>query len=128
MVTLSEETRLELPFEFRVAGTGYERRYSTIRRYAKKRSEIRLIPEPGNEFDANAIGVRVLWITDVGTEVWDPIGYIPAALSPIVGALIRSGEWAIERAFVRRLDTSPDRDAPLVVVRIEGKDLREGLP
>lgn len=67
----------------------------------------------------------MLWLTEMGTEVWDTIGYVPAEMASLVGALISSGEWAIEKAYVRKLNISPDLDSPRVVVRLEGKDLRE---
>ncbi len=126
---MAKETRDEdvgLPLDFRVAGTGYDRRYSTIRRYAARQSEVRLVPEPNNEFDRNAIAVRMLWRTETGSEIWDQIGYVPSELAPVVGPLISGGEWAIERAFIKKLDASPDLDAPRVTVRIEGTDLRRG--
>lgn len=65
------------------------------------------------------------WINAGSKDMWDQIGYVPAELSPIVGELIGSGEWAIEELYVRNLDTSPEWDAPRLIVRIEGKDLRE---
>lgn len=117
-------SEIALPFQFRVAGTGYEGRYSTIRRHGALRAEARLIPQPSNAHDSNAIEVRMLWHTEKGSEVWDTIGYVPADVSPVVGRLISSGEWAIERVFVRKLDVSADLDSPRVTIRIEGKDLR----
>lgn len=124
---MREEASLDgvvLPFEFRVAGTGHDGRYSIIRRRGKKSAEVRLIPEPENPFDRSAIGVHLLWHTDLGREVWDQIGYVPADFSAVVNALIGGGEWAIQSAFIRRLDISPDLDAPRVDVRLEGHDLR----
>lgn len=120
----NDDDEVELPFDFKVAGTGYERRYSIIRRYGAKRSEVRLVPEPNNEFDGNAVSVRILWLTESGTEIWDQIGYVPSDIAPRIGALIRTGEWAIEKAYVRKLDASPEFDAPRVIVRLEGRDLR----
>ena len=116
-----------MPFEFRVAGTGFDRRYTAIRRHCAKRSEVRLLPEHDNPHDANAISVYLGHTTAAGREDWDHIGYVPAELSPVVGELISSGEWAIEQAFVRKFDASPDLDAPRVTVRLEGKDLRAPL-
>lgn len=115
---------MSLPFEFKVAGTGYDRRYSSIRRYATKGSEIRLIPEPENAHDRSAIAVHMKWMTAANAEVWDVIGYVPAELSPQVGLLISSGEWAIKVASIRRFDASPELDGPRVIVRLEGVDLR----
>lgn len=123
-MTRASTVNIALPFEFRVAGTGYDRRYSVIRRYGALRTEARLVPQPDNEVDPNAIEVRILWKTTTGTEVWDQIGYVPAEVSPVVGEMISSGEWAIEKVYVRKLDTSPELDAPRVTVRIEGHDLR----
>jgi HIRAN domain len=113
-----------LPFEFDVAGTGYEGRYSIIRRRGAKRAQVRLIPEPTNRFDKSAIAVLMMWTTLNGTEIWEQIGYVPARVSQTVNVLLGSGEWAIEEAFVRRIQAPPDMDAPRVVVRLEGKDLR----
>lgn len=113
-----------LPFEFRVAGTGHDRRYSAIRRYATKNAIVRLTPEPTNPHDPKAIAVQMLWKTAADTDVWDHIGYVPAEFAPAVNELVGSGEWAIEKAYIRRVDASPELDAPRVLVRLEGKDLR----
>ncbi len=116
---------LELPFEFRVAGTGYDRRYSTIRRYCAKRSPLRLTPEADNAVDPHAIAIHLGWVNAAGREMWDQIGYVPADLSPFLHRLIGSGEWALENVFVRRFDASPELDAPRVIARLEGIDLRQ---
>ena len=85
------------------------------------------MPEPDNAVDRHAIAIHMRWITKakVPREVWDHIGYVPGEMAEIVNALIGSGEWAIENAYVRSIEDGPDVDAPRVIVRLEGKDLRE---
>lgn len=83
------------------------------------------MPEHDNPHDKHAIAVHMAWTSEAGTEQWDMIGYVPAEASETVNSLLASGEWAIESAFVRYLDASPELDSPRVIARLEGKDLRE---
>lgn len=84
------------------------------------------MPERDNPHDRHAVAVHLGWTSQAGIDMWDMIGYVPAEASELVNMLLASGEWAIEAAFVKRFDASPELDAPRVVARLEGKDLREG--
>jgi len=102
-----------------VAGTGFEGRAERIRANCKDGARIDLRREPGNKFDANAIGVWMsvshffgLW------RPWSKIGYIPASRAKQWAPKMDSGSMSFVQGHVHSFDAYPGVEHPRVSTRL----------
>ncbi|MFI8480145.1 HIRAN domain-containing protein [Pseudomonas sp. NPDC078700] len=100
-----------------VAGTGFEGRAARIRLAVKPGMPIRLVPEPNNQYDENAIAVYIdvrAWFTlFMKTEV--QIGYIKRDKAAFFRRKMHEG-GRIVSAKVKSMYT--DREHPRVSVQV----------
>lgn len=102
-----------------LAGTGFQGRTTVIRRFAAKGSKLRLVREPANKHDANAIRVdlecRLLfgWLT-----LYRHIGYIQASRAARIAGKIDSGEMHITGAEIVNMYAPPEQVFPDVTAEI----------
>ena len=75
-----------------VAGTGFEGREQIIRRHCREGMKVRLIREPKNEDDPNAIAVYLLVPSLLFLKVPKMIGYIKAHAASTLHARLDAGE------------------------------------
>jgi hypothetical protein len=115
-----------LPFEFPVAGTGFDRRASAIRRYAKRGLKVRLEREPTNAHDPNAIAVILCWKNKVGAALEEPIGYVPASLAEEMTELMHARKLRLTKTEVLRVRADDGDDWPKVTVQVDG-ELGDGV-
>ena len=105
-----------------VAGTGHEGRGRRIQAFCRKGTKVKLVREPLNTHDRNAIAVfaqiRVLWGL---WKPWHQIGYIKADRAISWARKIDSGELEFVAAEVTSMDAAKGRDHPRVSVCVTFK-------
>lgn len=117
------EAPLANRFETAVVGLTFHPRYpdSVLNlhaqlQYANRIGEpirARLVPNPGNVHDANAVEVHVSAIGDDG-----PVGHLPAALARRMSPLLQAGEeWQAKVVDVRVSERDPDRPGLVIAIR-----------
>lgn len=101
-----------------VAGTGFEGRADIIRRHCASLSPVRLVREPSNAFDRNAIAVILPTRVFLFFKANFKIGYIKADRAEGLAARIDSGEYVVTSALVRSLYAPEGREHPRVSLEI----------
>lgn len=96
--------------EFQVAGVTFRRRESLgMAHMAKERDvAVRLVPEPDNKFDRNAIRVEMRAQDE---QPWEHVGYVPRAVNEQVGRVLRDYPDA-GVAVLRAATLQRDADTP----------------
>lgn len=108
-----------------LAGTGYEGRAEVIRRMGRKGSKLRLVREPANEHDANAIRVDLECRFLFGLlKLYRHIGYIQASRSARIAGKIDSGERRITGAEIVNMYAPPDQLFPDVTAEVSYQQTR----
>jgi hypothetical protein len=108
-----------------VAGTGFEGRERTIRRWCGEGSQVELRREPNNRHDPNAIGVWLHCRLLFGLyKPWLQIGYVRAARAVRLAERLDDGSITVTRAFVRSFYAPAGRDHPRVSLTIEVTETR----
>ena len=107
-----------------LAGTGYEGRADVIRRMGRKGSKLRLVREPANKHDANAIRVDLECRFLFGLlKLYRHIGYIQAARAARLAPKIDGGAIRLLDASIVNLYAPPEQYFPDVTIEVnyEGK-------
>ena len=100
-----------------VAGTGFEGRAETIRKYCRDGLPVRLVREPNNPHDPNAIAVYLEFPRLLFGVAKEQIGYIKAPRASKLHKRLDDGE--IPSAQVASFYAPPDKEFPRVSLDIE---------
>lgn len=101
-----------------VAGTGFEGRAAIIRANCRKGIAVRLVREPDNPHDPNAVAVLlpVPKVLGLFGESWKKIGYIKASRNKKVARALERGDNV--RAVVTSYFAPPHWETPRVSIDI----------
>jgi hypothetical protein len=100
-----------------VAGTGFEGRDQIIKKYCREGRRVRLVREPDNPHDANAIAVYLLVPRLMFLRTQKMIGYIKAARASRLHKRLDKGE--VPKAYVSSFYSPPDMEFPRVTLEID---------
>ena len=112
-----------MKMRFTLAGTGLEGREQIIRRHCHEGIKVRLVREPKNEHDPNAIAVYL--IVGILPFFRSPmmIGYVNAVRASTLHARLDAGERPTA-AYVAKCYAPPDLEFPSVSVEIQFEPMR----
>jgi hypothetical protein len=106
-----------------VTGTGFEGRAARIRAFCRNGAKVRLVREPRNPHDPNAIRVDLQVPLLFGLiRLWGHIGYIKAPRAARMAPQIDDGSLVILSARVDSFDDYPGVEHPRVSLRIDVKE------